>query len=93
MKLEFTLRPLDEIEPWGEATDRSLHWFALTDGFFRFVIARVSLFDYDGTLKKDSAGKPEGCLLSMRTALATSSLGRTKTLRSSAERARSACAR
>jgi Family of unknown function (DUF5984) len=50
MKLEFALRPLDEIEPWGDGTVRSLHWFGLTDGFFRLVIGGASVFEYDGEL-------------------------------------------
>ncbi len=30
----FALKPLEAIEPWGEAPKLSLSWFALTDGYY-----------------------------------------------------------
>jgi len=30
----FSLRPLDQVQPWGSAPDLSLSWFSLTDGCY-----------------------------------------------------------
>jgi Family of unknown function (DUF5984) len=43
---EFELTPIEKIEPWGEAPNLSLHWFALTDGIFRINLGKDILFRY-----------------------------------------------
>lgn len=30
----FALKPLNEVQLWGEPGDQSLHWYALTDGYY-----------------------------------------------------------
>ena len=43
---EFDLAPVEDIVPWGEAGNRSLSWFALTDGLFRVRVGGQTLFEY-----------------------------------------------
>jgi hypothetical protein len=43
---EFELLPVDEIIPWGTAPDLSLHWFGLTDGFYRLKVGDEYLLNY-----------------------------------------------
>ncbi|MEV7553642.1 DUF5984 family protein [Amycolatopsis sp. NPDC089917] len=41
IRFHFRLRPLAEVEPWGE---RGLHWFALTDGWYWIEVDGHKLF-------------------------------------------------
>ncbi|MFD5244919.1 DUF5984 family protein [Amycolatopsis sp. NPDC058340] len=43
ISFHFRLRPLAEVEPWG---DRRLHWFALTDGWYWIEVAGHKLFHH-----------------------------------------------
>jgi hypothetical protein len=40
----FSLRPIDEIQPWGTAPNPSLHWFGLTDGCYWIDAGGEELF-------------------------------------------------
>lgn len=42
IRFHFLLRPIDQIEPW----DDGLHWFALTDGWYRIAVGDVQLLRY-----------------------------------------------
>lgn len=43
---EFNLHPVNEVTPSGGGNDRSLSWFALTDGFFSMPVGDQILFQY-----------------------------------------------
>ena len=43
---EFNLHPVNEITPSGGGNDKSLSWFALTDGFFSMPVGDQILFQY-----------------------------------------------
>jgi hypothetical protein len=51
--IEFSLRPLDEVEPWGTPPDLKLHWFGLSDGSYHFDLGDVCLLEY-----REGAGRP-----------------------------------
>ncbi|OUS29194.1 hypothetical protein A9Q99_08755 [Gammaproteobacteria bacterium 45_16_T64] len=60
---EFRLRPLTEVEPWGEEPDLSLHWYGLTDGFYHMNVGEEQLYRYSDELmdiwsKEHSYSKP-----------------------------------
>jgi hypothetical protein len=48
MLFDFSLRSLNEIDPWGEPPNLSLSWFGFTDGFYRLKVGSNYLFDYSG---------------------------------------------
>ena len=45
MLFEFILRPLGEVQPWGEDKP-TLHWFGLTDGWCWWNVGSQQLFRY-----------------------------------------------
>ena len=49
MCIEFELRPLDEVRPWGDdETGQYLHWFALTDGRYDVAVDGHHVFQVAG---------------------------------------------
>jgi len=44
--INFKLRELDEISPWGQAPELSLHWFALTDGDLWLTFGNETIYEY-----------------------------------------------
>ena len=52
MLFDFHLRPVEEIQPWGEPPNQTLHWFGLTDGFYRLQVGRDLLFHYSDGIRK-----------------------------------------
>jgi Family of unknown function (DUF5984) len=42
--LEFKLKPLKEVMPWGEEPELNLHWFGLTDGIYYMNVGEEQLF-------------------------------------------------
>lgn len=46
---EFDLTPVEQIQPWGESPNLSLHWFALTDGKYRIRVGDDYLLNYSDT--------------------------------------------
>lgn len=42
----FILRPLEDIEPWGDPPDYSLSWFGLTDGHYWLRLGGHNLYEY-----------------------------------------------
>lgn len=43
MLFEFILRPLEEVQPWGDDKP-TLHWFGLTDGWYWWNVGSQELF-------------------------------------------------
>jgi hypothetical protein len=46
MLFNFSLKPLEQIEPWGEPGSQQLHWFGLTDGCYWMEVGHDRLFEY-----------------------------------------------
>lgn len=46
MLFDFCLRPLEEVQPWGQSPDLSLSWFGLTEGFYRLQVGSEFLLNY-----------------------------------------------
>ncbi|MCX2955321.1 DUF5984 family protein [Lentzea sp. NEAU-D7] len=44
IRFRFRLRPLADVEPWGD--QRTLHWFALTDGWYWIEVDGHRLFHH-----------------------------------------------
>jgi hypothetical protein len=47
MLFQFQLRPVKDVEPWGNEGDFSLSWFGLTDGWYWMNCGDQELFRYD----------------------------------------------
>lgn len=46
MLFNFTLTPIEQIQPWGKPGDQRLHWFGLTDGQYWIQAGDAVLFEY-----------------------------------------------
>lgn len=44
--INFKLRKLDEIAPWGQEPELSLHWFGLTDGDLWLTFGNETIYEY-----------------------------------------------
>ncbi|CAM3930476.1 DUF5984 domain-containing protein [Flavobacterium branchiophilum] len=44
--INFKLRELENIIPWGQETELSLHWFALTDGDLWLKFGNEIIYEY-----------------------------------------------
>lgn len=44
--INFKLRHPDNIFPWGDAPDTSMHWFGLTDGEYWLDLNKATLYEY-----------------------------------------------
>lgn len=44
--INFKLRELDKIEPWGQEPELSLHWFGLTDGDLWLTFGNQTIYEY-----------------------------------------------
>jgi hypothetical protein len=44
--INFKLRELDKISPWGQESELSLHWFALTDGDLWLTFGNDTIYEY-----------------------------------------------
>lgn len=44
--INFKLRELDIIEPWGQEPELSLHWFGLTDGYLWLTFGNETIYEY-----------------------------------------------
>ncbi len=51
-KINFQLRELDEIVPWGQEPHLSLHWFGLTDGFLWLDAGAQTIYEYNGAARE-----------------------------------------
>lgn len=50
IRFEFWLRPLSEVEPWESNGRKTLHWYGLTDGFYRITVGGNELFEHHAAL-------------------------------------------
>ena len=57
MLFEFELRPIEAVTPWGTPPYAKLHWFGLTDGFYRLKVGDQYLFNYTKEIKEHWAKK------------------------------------
>jgi len=57
MLINFTLVPLEEIQPWGPDEDPSLSWFGLTDGFYWIEAGESTLFEYSARAQAADASR------------------------------------
>lgn len=46
LKINFELKDLDKIEPFGEEPHMALHWFGLTDGLLWIDIGKQTVYEY-----------------------------------------------
>uniref|UniRef100_B8HYN2 Uncharacterized protein n=1 Tax=Cyanothece sp. (strain PCC 7425 / ATCC 29141) TaxID=395961 RepID=B8HYN2_CYAP4 len=53
MLFDFYLRPLEEIQPWGNPDQLNLHWFGLTDGCYRLQVGTECLLNYSDAFIDD----------------------------------------
>ena len=44
--INFKLRELDKISPWGQESELSLHWFGLTDGDLWLTFGNETIYEY-----------------------------------------------
>jgi len=58
--IEFKLRPLAEIQPWGAPGDLNLSWFGLTDGTWWINAGDLRLFEYSSVAVTE-LGAPQYC--------------------------------
>lgn len=56
----FELKPLEQVQAWGEPHDPNLHWFGLTDGMYWIQAGDVRLFEYTKAAQ-DQLGAPQFC--------------------------------
>lgn len=52
MIFEFQLNPIEDIQPWGEFPNLSLHWFGFTDGKYRLKVGAEYLLNYSAEYTK-----------------------------------------
>lgn len=52
MLFNFTLDPIDEVLPWGEPPDLTLHWFGFTQGKYFLQTGSDELFRYSDECQK-----------------------------------------
>jgi hypothetical protein len=57
LKIQFELRNIDSIVPWGENGSRRLHWFGLSDGCFCIDTPAGRLLEHSGPEDPD-LGRP-----------------------------------
>jgi hypothetical protein len=56
-KIRFKLRDVDKINPWGKPGERTLHWFALTDGVYCIDTPAGRLLEHNNEFDPD-LGEP-----------------------------------
>jgi Family of unknown function (DUF5984) len=60
MLFDFSLCPLEEVQPWGESPNLSLSWFGFTEGFYRLKLGSIHLLNYsDGFINYCSNKFPD----------------------------------
>ena len=53
MRINFSLTPLELVQPWGTPDGRqSLHWFGLTDGRYWIDVGDGALFEYTAEVQE-----------------------------------------
>lgn len=46
MIFDFALDSVENVQPWGESPNKSIHWFALTQGIYRLKVGEEYLLNY-----------------------------------------------
>jgi len=59
--IEFNLKPLQDVMPWGDEPNQYLHWFALTDSFYYMELGDVQLFCYSDEILEFWSKEYPGC--------------------------------
>ncbi|HEY8100086.1 MAG TPA: DUF5984 family protein [Burkholderiaceae bacterium] len=59
MLFNFTLAPVEKIQPWGTPGNLSLSWFGLTDGQYWIQAGESVLFEYSEHVRTE--GEPRYC--------------------------------
>jgi hypothetical protein len=59
MLINFTLVPVEKVQPWGSPGNPSLSWFGLTDGQYWIQAGESTLFEYSDHAQV--AGAPRYC--------------------------------
>ena len=59
MLINFSLMPIEKIQPWGKAGDYRLSWFGLTDGMYWIQAGNSTLFEYSELAR--AAGSSRYC--------------------------------
>jgi hypothetical protein len=44
--INFKLKELDKMAPWGQEPELSLHWFGLTDGDLWLIFGNQTIYEY-----------------------------------------------
>jgi hypothetical protein len=60
MHINFSLTPLELVQPWGNPDRQSLHWFGLTHGQYWIEVGTAVLFEYS-TAVQERFGTPRYC--------------------------------
>lgn len=50
--INFELKPIEKIIPWGENPDLSMHWFGLTDGLLWIRAGIETIYEYSDAARK-----------------------------------------
>jgi len=58
MLFDFRLRPLADVLPWGPTDAPCLHWFGLTDGWYRLNVGTDTLFEYTDAVSEQCGIAP-----------------------------------
>jgi len=56
MIFNFSLVSVEQVQPWGEANDKSLSWFGLTDGQYWIEVGNKKLFEYSDSFLQKQGG-------------------------------------
>lgn len=51
-RINFELKPIDEIIPWGEKPGLSMHWFGLTDGLLWIRAGEQTIYEYSDAARE-----------------------------------------
>ncbi|MCE9526134.1 MAG: DUF5984 family protein [Planctomycetales bacterium] len=60
MLFNFTLVPVENVQPWGEPGNLNLHWFGLTAGQYWIEAGEASLLEYSKQVR-EKFGDPRYC--------------------------------
>lgn len=58
MVIHFKLKHIEEILPWGQEPDRSMHWFGLTDGDLWLTFGNETVYEYTQDVLDYFGNKP-----------------------------------
>jgi flavodoxin len=56
--LNFKLKPLEEMDPFGREPNLNMHWFGLTDGDYWLTLGQTTLYEYSNEMMHLWTGRP-----------------------------------